>query len=110
MPYAFPPDVKRLVETRMASGNYASEDELLRDALEALSAESEELEAIQAAVSEWQAGDTGLPLADAFDEIRRQSETASEMTFRVVIQRLARQDVSAAPLASPRPPGYDRDS
>ncbi len=77
MPYAFPPDVKRLVESRMASGNYASEDELLRDALEALSVEAEELEAIEAAVSEWHAGDSGLPLADAFDEVRRQHGTST---------------------------------
>jgi Arc/MetJ-type ribon-helix-helix transcriptional regulator len=78
MPYAFPPDVKRLVDSRMASGNYACEDELLRDALEAFCTEADELEAIKAAVSEWQAGDSGLPLADAFDEVRRQFGTPTE--------------------------------
>jgi Arc/MetJ-type ribon-helix-helix transcriptional regulator len=36
MAYQFPPDVERLVKDRMASGNYASEDEILRDALGAL--------------------------------------------------------------------------
>jgi Arc/MetJ-type ribon-helix-helix transcriptional regulator len=36
MAYHFPPDVERLVKDRMASGIYASEDEMLRDALEAL--------------------------------------------------------------------------
>jgi Arc/MetJ-type ribon-helix-helix transcriptional regulator len=71
MPYSFPPDVKRLVETRMASGKYASEDDLLRDALDALSAESDEVEAIQAAVAEWRAGDPGVPLAEGFNAVRR---------------------------------------
>ena len=55
----------------MASGKYATEDELLRDALEALDAEAIELEAIQATITEWHAGDPGVPLNDAFDQIRR---------------------------------------
>ena len=33
MPYAFPPDLQKLIEDRMLEGNYASEDDLLRDAL-----------------------------------------------------------------------------
>jgi Arc/MetJ-type ribon-helix-helix transcriptional regulator len=70
MPYSFPPEVQRLVETRMASGKYASEDELLRDALEALAAESEELQAIQDALAEWRGGDRGVPLKDGFDIVR----------------------------------------
>lgn len=45
----------------MASGKYAYEDELLQDALQTLAAESEELEAIQAAIDEWDAGDPGVP-------------------------------------------------
>jgi Arc/MetJ-type ribon-helix-helix transcriptional regulator len=73
MPYSFPPEVQRLVETRMASGKYASEDELLRDALEALAAESEELQAIQDALTEWRGGDPGVPLVDAFDSVRNRT-------------------------------------
>jgi len=72
MPYAFPPEVKRLVDQRMAAGKYASEDDLLRDALEALSEESEELAAIQAGIDELDAGDPGAPLVEVFDAIRRQ--------------------------------------
>jgi Arc/MetJ-type ribon-helix-helix transcriptional regulator len=71
MGYPFPPDVKQLVDTRMASGKYATEDDVLRDALDALSAESHELDAIQAAIAEWRAGDPGVPLAEAFDTVRR---------------------------------------
>jgi Arc/MetJ-type ribon-helix-helix transcriptional regulator len=72
MAYAFPPEVKRLVDQRMATGKYASEDDLLRDALEALSEESDELAAIQAGIDELDAGDPGAPLAEVFDAIRRQ--------------------------------------
>lgn len=36
MAYQFPPDVQQLIKDRMASGIYASEDEILRDALGAL--------------------------------------------------------------------------
>lgn len=36
MAYQFPPDVEQLIKQHMASGAYASEDELLRDAMGAL--------------------------------------------------------------------------
>lgn len=34
--YQFPPDVDRFVKERIASGNYTSEDDVLRDAMVAL--------------------------------------------------------------------------
>ena len=70
MLYSFPPDVQQLVRERMATGQYASEDDLLREALQALSAEEEDLRAIQEAVAELQAGDEGTPLDEAFASIR----------------------------------------
>jgi Arc/MetJ-type ribon-helix-helix transcriptional regulator len=36
MAYQFPPDVEKLLRDHMASGGYASEDEVLRDALRTL--------------------------------------------------------------------------
>ena len=75
MPYPFPPDVKQLIDARMASGQYRSEDDLLRDALDALTAESEELDAIQAALAEWRAGDQGVPLDEAFELVRRKTDS-----------------------------------
>jgi len=36
MAYQFPPNVEKLVKEQMAVGGYASEDDLLRDALDAL--------------------------------------------------------------------------
>jgi putative addiction module CopG family antidote len=71
MAYTFPPDIQELVGEQMASGQYRSEDEVLRDALRALSEEAEDLAAVQAAVAEWKAGDEGLPLDEAFDTLRK---------------------------------------
>jgi len=36
MPYAFAPEIKHLVDQSLSSGEYASEDEVLRAALHAL--------------------------------------------------------------------------
>ncbi len=41
MPYSFPPDVNELVCAYMSSGKYASEDELLRAALQAMRLQAE---------------------------------------------------------------------
>jgi Arc/MetJ-type ribon-helix-helix transcriptional regulator len=71
MAYEFPPDVRRLIGQRMASGHYASEDELLREALHALGDDDADLEAIREAVSDMDAGDEGIPLDEAFANIRR---------------------------------------
>ena len=70
MPFVGPKDVEELVATHLASGRYCSGDEVLRSAMQALAAVDEDLEAVQQAVSEWQAGDEGTPLADAFKQIR----------------------------------------
>jgi putative addiction module CopG family antidote len=71
MPYAFPPDLQRLVEAWLASGRYSTEDEVLRNALRALAAEAEDLSAVREAVAEWRAGDPGLPMDAAVDQVRR---------------------------------------
>ncbi|HEY5316142.1 MAG TPA: type II toxin-antitoxin system ParD family antitoxin [Pirellulales bacterium] len=70
MSYAFPPDLHQLVEARLASGLYATEDEVLRDALRALAEEDEDLIAVREAVAEWRAGDMGIPLAEALEQVR----------------------------------------
>lgn len=68
--YSFPPDLQQLIDARLATGSYHSEDELLRDALRALAEESEDLAAVQEAVAEWRAGDAGVPLRDGFVQVR----------------------------------------
>jgi putative addiction module CopG family antidote len=71
MHYSFPADLQELIAARLATGLYSTEDEVLREALRALSEQDEDLAAVQDAISEWRAGDMGTPLAAAFDEIRR---------------------------------------
>ena len=70
MPYPFPPALQALVGEQMASGKYASEDELLQSALQALAAEEQDLDAVRESLAEWRAGDPGVPLEDAIDAIR----------------------------------------
>ena len=70
MALPLPADVEELVRQQMATGKYASEAELLREALRALADDEQDMAAIQEAVAELQAGDPGLPLHEAFDALR----------------------------------------
>jgi len=78
MAYQFPPDVEQLVTQRMASGDYATEDDVLRDALRALAEQADDLAAVEAAVAGWRAGEEGQPLGEAFDEIRRKHNISAD--------------------------------
>jgi Arc/MetJ-type ribon-helix-helix transcriptional regulator len=71
MTYPFPSDLRAIVGEQMASGKYASEDELLRCALLALAQEEQDLDAVRESLAEWRAGDPGVPLDEAFDSLRR---------------------------------------
>jgi len=71
MPYQFPPDVDELVRGRMASGNYATEDELLKEALLALTEQEGDLLAVREALAEFEAGDAGVSLDEAFGGVRQ---------------------------------------
>jgi putative addiction module CopG family antidote len=62
MAYSLPPDVEQMVHDRMASGKYASEEELLREALRALAEEEEDLATVEAALAEWHGDDPEPPL------------------------------------------------
>ena len=73
MRYQFPPDLDQLVRDRMSSGRYASEDDLLRYALEALSEEEQDLSAVQDAIADLEAGELGAPLKEAFDSVLRRA-------------------------------------
>ena len=68
MPYSFPADIQDLVNRRMAAGQFANEDDLLREALLALPNE-EDLEALREAIAEFEAGDEGISLEEAFGAI-----------------------------------------
>jgi putative addiction module CopG family antidote len=78
MLYSFPPDLRKLIELRLDSGRYSTEDEVLRDALRALAEEDEDLVAVREAVAEWRAGDVGTPLAEAFEQVRRTHDTKGQ--------------------------------
>jgi len=56
MAYPFPPDVKDLVNEHLATGQYGSEDDVLRDALKALKRRSRETAAIAEGIEDMQAG------------------------------------------------------
>jgi Arc/MetJ-type ribon-helix-helix transcriptional regulator len=56
MPYQFPPDVEELVRSWMASGEYSSEDDILRDALHALVDRKADMAAIEAGIGDMNAG------------------------------------------------------
>ena len=72
------PEIEQQVQRHVATGRYASADEVLRKALAALSAEEEDFEAVQDAITEWQAGDEGLPLEDAFALIRARHQRVAQ--------------------------------
>ena len=61
MRYQFPPNVQRLIDAPMGSGRYASADDLLRDALEPLEAEQDDLRAIQEGLDSVERGEEGRP-------------------------------------------------
>jgi Arc/MetJ-type ribon-helix-helix transcriptional regulator len=56
MSYQVPPDVERLVSEQMRQGSYASEDDVLRDALDALAERNADLAAIRAGIEDMEAG------------------------------------------------------
>lgn len=71
MNYQLPPDVQVQIREYIAAGRYASEDDVLRAALRALSFHHEEVAAIQAGIADMEAGRL-RPFEDVDAEIRRQ--------------------------------------
>lgn len=70
MSYRLSPALEQLVQERMASGRYESEEDLLRDALRALDEQDGDLAAIQEAIDGLEAGDEGIPAEVVFEELR----------------------------------------
>lgn len=56
MPYPFPPELDRLIREELATGVYASEDDLLLAAVRALRDREEALAGIQEGLSDLEAG------------------------------------------------------
>ena len=71
MPYVFPPELREFVETQMATGAYASEDDHIREALMALAERREVIDDVERAVADLEAG-RGRPLEEVDADLRRE--------------------------------------
>lgn len=76
MSYAFPPEIKYLIDQNMATGIYSSEDDVLQAALHVLSDYNATVSDIRQGVDDYQKGE-GESLTSAFDQVRRQLGTQS---------------------------------
>ena len=70
MSYHFPPEVDAIVRRQMASGQYASEDQLLLDALRSLECDQQDWRAVQESLHALDRGEQGVSLDEAFASIR----------------------------------------
>jgi Arc/MetJ-type ribon-helix-helix transcriptional regulator len=71
MTYRVSPEVARLIESKMASGNYTSTDELLLDALQNLDASDDDEKAIREGLEALDRGEPGVSLDEAFAALRK---------------------------------------
>lgn len=76
--YKFPPAVSQLVQKQLASGQFATEDEVLLAALQTMETESEDWQAVREALDCLDEGDRGMSLQEAFDEIRKRHSIAGQ--------------------------------
>lgn len=70
MSYTFPSDIQLLLAKHFSLGNYASEDDVLRDAFRALEDQSATMEDIRAGIAEMEAGQ-GSSLEDVEARLRQ---------------------------------------
>ncbi len=71
MSYAFPPEIKNLIEESMATGMYSSEEDVLQAALHVLNDYNATVADIRQGISDYEHGG-GQPLSEAIADIRRQ--------------------------------------
>ncbi len=70
MHHQFSASTDQLIQQMMATGRYASEDELLINALNALDDQEEELRALQDGIDSVDRGDEGVSVEEAFQRLR----------------------------------------
>jgi len=63
----------------MATGRYASEDEVLRDALDTLDTVEAEAREVQVAIDAVKNGDAPVPLDEAFDALRKKYDLRTDV-------------------------------
>jgi Arc/MetJ-type ribon-helix-helix transcriptional regulator len=71
MSYSFPPEIRELIDQNMATGIYASEEDVLQAALHALSDYHATIADIRQGMIDYAHG-RGEPLPDAMADIRQQ--------------------------------------
>jgi len=71
MSYAFPPEIRELIDQIMATGFYVSEEDVLQAALHALNDYHATIADIRQGLIDYEQG-RGEPLAEAMADIRRQ--------------------------------------
>ena len=76
--YKFPAAVSHLIEKQLATGRYSSENEILEAALQRLDEESDDWAAIKEAIDSLDAGEPGLSLMEAFNEVRKRNVIAGQ--------------------------------
>ena len=73
-----PDDVQAAIDAKVASGQYADEKTVLREALASLDEFDEDVAKLQTAIHDWQSGDEGVPINQAVDLIRAKVEGRDE--------------------------------
>lgn len=76
MSYAFPPEIRLLVDQNLATGAYSSEDAVLEAALHALNDYEGTIADIRQGIIDYAEG-RGEPLSDAISVVRRQLDARS---------------------------------
>lgn len=73
MPYSFPPEIDRLLQDRLSSGLYSSEDEVLLEAMLALRDRDATVAAVREGIADMEAGRV-MTIEEADAEMRRRHE------------------------------------
>jgi Arc/MetJ-type ribon-helix-helix transcriptional regulator len=71
MSYTFPPEIRELIDQNMATGMYASEEDVLQAALHALRDYHATIADVRQGMVDYEQG-RGVPLSEAMADIRRQ--------------------------------------
>ena len=69
-----PDDIQAAIDAKVASGQYADEETVLREAMASLSEFDEDVAKVQQAIDHWQSGDEGMAVDEAFQMVRREVE------------------------------------
>ena len=66
-----PADILAAIELKIASGSYPDHESVLREAMARLDEFDDDVVGLQASIDKWKAGDKGVPVDEAFDNVRR---------------------------------------